>query len=95
MSQENLEFVRSIYADWERGDFASAEWAHPDIEFAVGDSFEAGRVTGLVRMAEAWHDWLSAWEQYRVEVDGGKASGIADVLDYWCVKTLEAVALSE
>jgi ketosteroid isomerase-like protein len=69
MAQEKLEFVRSIYADWERGDFASAEWAHPDIEFAVGDSFEAGGVTGLVRMAEAWHDWLSAWEQYRVEVD--------------------------
>jgi hypothetical protein len=21
-------------------------------------------------MAAAWHDWLSAWEEYRVEVDG-------------------------
>ena len=69
MSQENLETVRPIYAAWARGDFTSAEWAHPDIELVVADSFAAGTVTGLAGMAAAWHDWLSTWEEYRVEVD--------------------------
>ena len=69
MSRENVEIVRPIYAAWERGDFTSAEWAHPEIELVVADSFAAGSVTGLAEMAASWHDWLSAWEEYRVEVD--------------------------
>jgi len=50
---ENVEIVRSIYAAWERGDFTSVEWAHPDIEFVVADSFDAASVTGLGGMAQA------------------------------------------
>jgi ketosteroid isomerase-like protein len=69
MSQENLDLVRSIYAAWERGDFSSAKWAHPEIEFVTADGVEAGSWTGLAGMAQAWRDWLGLWEEYRVEVD--------------------------
>jgi len=69
MSQENVETVRSIYAAWERGDFTSAEWAHPEIEYVGADGPAPGGSTGLAGMAEAFRDWLSTWEEWRVEAE--------------------------
>jgi ketosteroid isomerase-like protein len=67
MSRQNLALVRSIYRAWERGDFSSAVWAHPDIEFGFGDGPAAGSVRGLTAMAEGFGDYLSTWEDWRVE----------------------------
>jgi ketosteroid isomerase-like protein len=70
MSQENVEVVRSIYEPWGRGDFSSAEWAHPEIEFVIADFGPlVGTTKGLVGMAEVWRTYLGAWEGYRTEVD--------------------------
>jgi hypothetical protein len=64
----NLDLVRSIYATWERGDFRSAKWAHPDIVFET-TGFDATRSIGVASMADRWREWISAWEDYRVEAD--------------------------
>jgi len=67
VSSANLELVRSIYTAWERGDFSSVEWAHPDIEFAFADGPEPGRWRGLAAMAARYGDWLAAWRDFRAE----------------------------
>jgi ketosteroid isomerase-like protein len=67
---ENLDLVRSIYADWERGDFSSAKWADPEIEYTfMGGWLDAGSGTGLAEMGARWRDWVRAWQDFEVEAD--------------------------
>ena len=65
----NLDLVRSIYADWERGDFGSAEWAHPDIEYVSVAGPDPASSTGVRAMAEANRDFLSVWDDWRLEAE--------------------------
>jgi ketosteroid isomerase-like protein len=64
---ENLDFVRSIFAAWDRGDFSKTDWAHPHMELVIADGPAPGRWKGASGMAEAWRDLLSAWEGLRSE----------------------------
>jgi ketosteroid isomerase-like protein len=73
VASANLHFVRSIYAAWERGDWSSVEWAHPEIEFVSADGPTPGSWAGLAQMGEVWRDFLSAWEEYRIEAEKYRA----------------------
>lgn len=63
----NLELVRSIVAPWERGDYGSAEWADPEIEYVIADGPSPGRWRGRAAMAEAARANLDTWEDVRFE----------------------------
>src|SRR6266568_4508883 len=65
---ENLDLVRSIYAEWESGDFSRAYWAHPEIVFESA-GFDATKTTGVAEMGERWREWMSTWDEYRTEAD--------------------------
>lgn len=66
---ENLDLVRAIYADWERGDYAPAGWAHAEIVFVKVDGPDPGTWQGLSEMARSWYETLSAWAEFRSEGD--------------------------
>jgi ketosteroid isomerase-like protein len=69
MASANLELVRSIYAAWDRGDYSSAAWAHPGVEYVIADGPSPGSWGGLTGMAEGVRDALSAWKDVRQEAE--------------------------
>ena len=67
---ENLDLVRSIYADWERGDYySSTAWAHPEIEFVVMDGPSPGGLIGVSAVEDNWRVFQETWENYRVRAN--------------------------
>ena len=69
MASTNLDLVRSLYAYWERGDWSTADWAHPEIEFVAADGPSPWSVSGIAALAEAWREFLDTWEGWRVEAE--------------------------
>jgi len=76
MASANVELLRSIFDDWQRGDFSSTAWANPEIEFVFADGPSPGSWNGLAEMGDAWRDFLGSWERLRAvpgeyrELDG-------------------------
>jgi len=77
---ENLNLVRSIYADWQRGDYSDAGWAYPEIEFVLADGPDPGTWSGLKAMWDGWRQRLSVWADHRMEVDEFREVGDDRVL---------------
>ncbi|HEY8867140.1 MAG TPA: hypothetical protein VIM22_09410 [Solirubrobacteraceae bacterium] len=68
MAAANLDLVRAILAAWECGDFSSAEWADPEIEYVIPDGPAQGAWTGLAGMAQGVREFLNAWEELSIDV---------------------------
>jgi hypothetical protein len=65
---ENLDLVRSLYADWERGDWsAPLTWAHPEIDLVAAGGPDASRSNGLAEMAAGYREFLSTWDDLRMD----------------------------
>jgi ketosteroid isomerase-like protein len=69
MPSANLDLVRSVFSAWERADFSSVEWAHPEIEYVSADALLPVSGTGVAGMAKAWRNWLRVWEDFHAEAD--------------------------
>jgi ketosteroid isomerase-like protein len=68
-SSANLDLVRSIFANWERGDFHSIDWADPEIEYVIADGPAPGSWTGLTAMEAVFRERISVWDDYRFTAD--------------------------
>jgi hypothetical protein len=78
LASANLDLVRSIYAAWDRGDYSSTEWAHPEIEYVIADGPSPGSWTGPAGIAEG--------------ARGGKVTRL--VLYWNCERALAEVGLA-
>jgi ketosteroid isomerase-like protein len=62
MTEENVEVVRSILANWARGDYSSVDWADPNIAFS--GPLDAGTTRGIDELGRRWGEFLGAWDQF-------------------------------
>jgi ketosteroid isomerase-like protein len=60
--------VRSLYADWERGDYSASDWAHPEIEWVIADGPDPGTWRGVAGMAEGFRASIGIWKDVHAEV---------------------------
>ena len=71
---ENLELVKRIHADWERGDYSESSWAAEDIEYQT-PSLPPSRVRGRAAMSASWGDWLRGWREFFVRAEEFREHG--------------------
>jgi ketosteroid isomerase-like protein len=66
VSGENVEVVRAVFAQWERGNFAATGLA-PDVRIRWMDSVAGQRETvGIEEAADFRREWLSTFQDVRL-----------------------------
>jgi ketosteroid isomerase-like protein len=67
MPTSNIDVARSVYGDWSRGDFDSAEWLAPDIEFVIADGPAPDHARGLDGMVASVRDLMGGIDELKIE----------------------------
>ena len=72
MSQENVELLRTVYEQWERGNLsAGKDLFDPEIESVWPPEFPSGGTyRGVTGHTRAMREWLSPWKDFRLVAEG-------------------------
>jgi ketosteroid isomerase-like protein len=64
MSEENIEVIRQILSEWERGDFGTGEYFDPDVHVRWMNPIFVHRseTRGLKELGQAMGEFLEAWD---------------------------------
>jgi hypothetical protein len=70
MSLQDVEALRAVYERWGRGDFWTPEIFDHDVEVVWSPEIpDISVARGLAAVEESIRDWLSAWENLRMEAE--------------------------
>jgi ketosteroid isomerase-like protein len=70
MSLQDVEALRAVYERWGRGDFWTPEIFDHDVEVVWSpEILDISVARGLAAVEESIRDWLSAWENLRMEAE--------------------------
>jgi ketosteroid isomerase-like protein len=77
---ENLDLVRSIYADWERGDYHRTDWAHPEVEYVQAEGPDPGTTVGVDAVAQRLGEQFRSWQHFKAAAEEIRDLGDGRVL---------------
>jgi ketosteroid isomerase-like protein len=73
MSQENVEIVRAIYAEWEKGNFRDGAEVWDALALFIPastpDSAETGYYIGLEAAAAFLREWVKPWKTFTISAE--------------------------
>jgi hypothetical protein len=90
---ENLDLVRPIYSAWEHGDYGSAHWAHPEIQFGEERVLVLHTWSGRGKTSGLSVDRMQAKSPTLFRIRDGK---VTRPITYWTVaRALADLGLAE